>query len=315
MKTVLWITILGSLLTALSIAGAPQPSASPAAPAPAECGCSNLEVLQIELRNAIHLQQAFRNKIPDLRTMNQPTSGSALKSFAADEARRGLEAIPDYRGPKEVDYYNHGSSLSDPTHPPSTWSKEDLCRMENSAADTLTSAVNASACAGIGAALEAHEKWHFNFCMRIGFVLYFNMHGADRAQEEVEAYDAQIKVLRDIIEHLSCGYRASGKFGDTVVSGVICDLQKPFTINSNNPFIRSFDFVPSSPTSGTWKFSYNNGIAGGGGGGYIVEGTDTLKTGIMLHGSGTATAPIAATSSGNVRINLSKLESNDCGSK
>jgi hypothetical protein len=315
MKTVVWITILGSLLTALSIAGAPQPSAAPAALAPAECDCSNLEVLQIELRNAIHLQQAFRNKIPELRTMNQPTSGSALKSFAADEARRGLEAIPDYHGPKEVDYYNHGSSLSDPIHPPSTWSKEDLCRMEKSAADTLTSAVNASACAGIGAALEAHEKWHLNFCMRIGFVPYFNMHGADRAQEEVEAYDAQIKVLRDIIEHLSCGYRANGKFGDTVVAGLICDLQKPFTISSNNPFIQSFDFTPSSPTSGTWKFSYKNGVAGGGGGGYIVEGTDTLKTGIMLHGSGTATAPIAATSSGTVRINLSKLESNDCGSK
>ena len=139
MKTILWMTILGAVLAALAADDGPQPLASPAALAQAECGCSNLKVLQIELRNAIHLQQAFRNKIPDLRTMNQPTSGSALKSFAADEARRGLETIPDYNGPKEVDYYNHGSSLSDPIHPPSKWSREDLCRMENSAADTLTS--------------------------------------------------------------------------------------------------------------------------------------------------------------------------------
>ena len=315
MNTVLWVISLASLLTVMPIAGAPPPLASSASVMRPDCGCSNLDVLQIELHNAIQLQQAFRNKIPALRTMNQPTSGSALKSFAANEARRGLKVITDYHGPKEVDYYNHGSSLSDPLHPPSTWSQEDLCRPEKSAADTLASAVNASACAGIGAALEAHEAWHRSFCMRIGFVPYFNMHGADRAQEEVEAYDAQIKVLRDIIEHLNCGYRASGKFGDTVVSGSVCDFTKPFTINTNNPFIPSFDFVPSSATSGTWKFSYQNGVAGGGGGGYIIEGTDTLKTGIMLHGSGTASAPIAATSSGTVRIDLSKLESNDCAAK
>jgi len=313
MKTVLWITILGSLLTALSIAGAPQPSASPAALAPAECGCSNLKVLQIELHNAIHLQQAFRNKIPDLRTMNQPTSGSALKSFAADEARRGLKTIPDYHGPKEVDYYNHGSSLSDPTHPPSTWSKEDLCRMENSAADTLTSAVNASACAGIGAALEAHEKWHFNFCMRIGFVPYFNMHGADRAQEEVEAYDAQIAVLRAEIARvlkLSCqAYSASGKAGDTLVSGDICDLGKRFTLKTNNPFVPSFEFVPSSPTEGTWSFSTGNGLSATCACKYTITGSDTLKTGIELTGFSTGTLKsTTASGGGSMHIALVPLD-------
>ena len=111
------------------------------------------------------------------------------------------------------------------------------------------------------------------------------------------------------------GYSASGKAGDTVFSGDICDLEKPFTIKTNNPFWSSFKFVPSSPTEGTWSGSLQNGVTGGGGGKYTITGTDTLKTAIMLHGSGTATAPIAATSSGTVRINLSKLESNDCGSK
>ena len=66
MKTVLWITLLGGLLTAISIADGPQPLASPASVAPAAYGCSNLEVLQIELRNAIHLQQAFRNQVVDV---------------------------------------------------------------------------------------------------------------------------------------------------------------------------------------------------------------------------------------------------------
>jgi hypothetical protein len=32
------------------------------------------------------------------------------------------------------------------------------------------------------------------------------------------------------------------------------------------------DFNPSSPTTGSWKFSTRNGVAGGGGGQYTIEG-------------------------------------------
>jgi hypothetical protein len=58
MKKCLLVTVIGFVLAAIAAIGAPQPLASPAAPAQAECDCSNLKVLQIELRNALLLQQA-----------------------------------------------------------------------------------------------------------------------------------------------------------------------------------------------------------------------------------------------------------------
>jgi hypothetical protein len=78
----------------------------------------------------------------------------------------------------------------------------------------------------------------------------------DRAQKEAEVYGEQIKVLRAEIARVTnknCEpYRASGKAGDTVFSGDICSLEKPFTIKTNNPFLSSFEFVRSSPTKGKW---------------------------------------------------------------
>jgi hypothetical protein len=52
MKKFLLVTIIGFVLAALAAIDAPQPLASPVALAQAECDCSNLKVLQIELRNA-----------------------------------------------------------------------------------------------------------------------------------------------------------------------------------------------------------------------------------------------------------------------
>ena len=85
-------------------------SAEPPALVSAECDCNNIEVLQAELRNAVRLQQAFRNKIADLSKLGHDESQSALKQFAEGEARRGLEPITDYKGPKEFDYAAQGST-------------------------------------------------------------------------------------------------------------------------------------------------------------------------------------------------------------
>jgi hypothetical protein len=324
MKKFLLVAIIGFVLAIVAGNGAPKPWASLAAIAHGECDCSKLEALQIELRNAVGLQQAFQGKIADLRKLDQGPASDEFSRFAAATAK-GFKRPPGDTGPEAVEYTPYGNTVdtgileaenkTTKTAKEKEERREQLCGLSRNAKQEIDDMKRGASCEGIAKAVEAHEGVHWASCRRLGFVAFRDMHGADRAQEEVEAYGAQIKVLRDIIEHLNCGYRASGKFGDTVVSGVVCDLTKPFTINTNNPFIPSFDFVPSSPTSGTWKFSYTNGVAGAGGGGYIIEGTDTLKTGIMLHGSGTATAPIAATSSGTVRINLSKLESSDCGSK
>ena len=292
MKKFLFVTIIGFVLAALAAIGAPQPLASPAAPAKAECDCSNLKVLQIELRNAQRLQEAFRNKIAELSKENVSTSKNMLQIFAKGDARRGLEPIDDYKGPSEFDYVSYGDT-QDPDQS-YRYTKEILCAVDKSARKLLDAAEQASACAGIATALEAHEKLHVSFCMSIGYLPYLRMHGADRAKEEAEAYGEQIKVLRAEIARVNkknCQpYKASGKAGDTVFSGEICDLEKPFTIKTNNPFLSSFEFLPSSSTEGTWSFSTQNGVTGGGRGKYTITGTDTLKTGIELNGFSTGTA-------------------------
>ena len=199
-------------------------AAIPAADGSTPCACTHIKAIQAELRNALKLQQAFRNKIADLRQKNEPSSNNALKIFAEGEARQGLEKVPDYDGPLEVDYHNNSSSLSDPLHPGNTFNAKQLCQMTDSATDTLNRAVAASACAGIGAALRAHEAFHEKSCLAQGSVSYSVMHGADRAQEEVEAYGVQIKALREILAGLVCGYRATGQTADTC-SGAIRSLK------------------------------------------------------------------------------------------
>jgi len=316
MKKFLWISIVGSAIGGIILlAGVPaanharQPAGLPVDGQTA-CTCSHLKELQIELRNALRLQQAFHNKIPELRTMNGDSAQIAVKGFAQGAARRGLETIPNYNGPSEVDYSPWGENQRTFNFP-----NEKLCGMSDSATVVFDKAVAAAACAGIGKALRAHEDVHGNMCRSVGYKAYLGMHGADRAQEEVEAYGAQIKVLRDIINHLTCGYRASGKFGDTVCSGIVCSLEQRFIIKNNNPFIQEFEFAPSSATAGQWAYSYKNGVSGGGGGTYTIEGADTGAGRITLTGTGIATAPIAGSGSGTVHIDLAPLESGECAGK
>src|SRR5262249_16642739 len=149
------------------------------------------------LRNAIKLQEAFRNKATELRALGKGASSIALKQFAEGDARRGLEAIPGNKGPSEVDYIPWGRDLYDAAG--NKYSAEKLCSMTPSSIGALELAIKFSECPGIGEALRAHEKTHINFCQKIGFLPYEDMHGADRAMEEVEAYGAQITALRAAI--------------------------------------------------------------------------------------------------------------------
>ena len=165
-------------------------------PLSTECNCTHLEILQIELRNAQRLQQAFRTKIPQLQAMSHEQSVMELQRFAKTDARRDMESLPNYKGAGEVDYDAQGSSLYDPIHPKSTDTNESLCKMTSSSQAALQQAMQSAACSGIGRALQAHEDVHRNSCMTRGFVNFFGMNGADRAQEEADAYGAQIKVLR-----------------------------------------------------------------------------------------------------------------------
>ena len=126
-----------------------------------------------------------------------------------------------------------------------------------------------------------------------------------------EAYDAAVEKAKQL--YCALGYKASGNAGgDTVLSGIICDLEKPFSVKTSNPFINPFAFEPSSGSSGTWKMTYKNGFAGDGSGKYTVEGTETEKTAIVLQGSATAHSHgIGGTGGGEVRVILSPLNSNE----
>ncbi len=163
------------------------------APRAAECDCTNLAVLQAELRNALRLQAAFRGQIATLRGMGEGASQGALQSFAAGAARSGLEAVPGGQQ-GEVDYVPFGQDVA--VDRLGSFTNDRLCAMRPTSAAALDTAVRAAACDGIGRSLRAHEAVHVAMCRGIGYRAYLGMHGADRAAEEAEAYGAQITALR-----------------------------------------------------------------------------------------------------------------------
>jgi hypothetical protein len=207
-----------------------------------ECDCSHLEALQTELRNALRLQEAMRNKIPELRALDHGNSLTQYKLFAENDARNGLEPPPNYdklskadqKALSQYDFYVEGFDLYDPTNPPQGRTSAQLCRLTPEAESKLAKVKSLAACAGIASAIQAHEDVHTQSCLR-GFVTFFKRNGADRAQEEVEAYEVQIKMLREIIARIRCGYRATGQDGPVVYSGVICSLAEPFTVTGTHP--------------------------------------------------------------------------------
>jgi len=297
------------LVVTLATASLLLPSASEAKD---KCDCSNLKTLQIELRNAIKLQEAFRNKANELRTMAKGASIIALKQFAEGDARRGLEPIPGNKGPSEVDYTPWGRDLYDAAG--NKYSAEKLCAMTPSSIGALEAAIQNSECPGIGEALREHEKTHINFCQKIGYLPYDDMHGADRAMEEVEAYGAQIKALRAALGGLQCGYRARGQIMALVISGVICSLEKPFTLNGKTMLDFTFNFTLSATTAGNIAISVSgHGVTGAGSGTYRVEGIETDQPRIAVTASYTGWVPQAsASTSGTFNIDLSPLEGGEC---
>ena len=167
----------------------------------AECDCTNLSILQVELRNALRVQAAYRGQIAALRGMSVEASQDTLGRFAVMAAHANLEA--DGSGTtREVEYVPYGIGvdvgLYDTLGPGQTpqQRREQLCAMRASSAAALSAAVDAARCSGIGRAIRAHEAVHVAMCRGIGFRAYYAMHGSDRAAEEVQAYAVQIAALR-----------------------------------------------------------------------------------------------------------------------
>lgn len=111
------------------------------------------------------------------------------------------------------------------------------------------------------------------------------------------------------------GYRASEQVAGFVYSGVICSLDKPFTVNATGWRTDALGFIPSSATAGTWSFNTKWNIATfEGSGSYTIEGADTDKPGILVQGSGSGTMPAgrAQSPSGTGHIDLVPLETDEC---
>lgn len=163
---------------------------------PRECACDDLRVLQAELRNALLLQKRYQDKIPELRAMSAENSTSAFHDFAKNEAPRGISS-PSYTGPAVVDYEPEGNKNLDLDHGP----QPQLCRRSGTSQSELQRAEEGSACKGIGHAIRVHEDFHLDLCSQMpgGFPAYFWISGADRAQEEANAYAAQANALRQEI--------------------------------------------------------------------------------------------------------------------
>jgi hypothetical protein len=339
MKRILLMTIVGSALAALAAIGAPQPLASPAAIAKGECDCGSLEALQIELSNAVGLQQAFQGKIAGLRKLDQAPASDEFSRFAAVTAK-GFKRPPGDTGPEAVEYTPYGDSVDTgiletekktlKTEKEKEERREQLCGLSRNAKQEIDDMKRGATCDGIAKAVEAHEAVHWASCRRLGYVAFRDMHGADRAQEEVEAYGKQIAVLRAEIARLKkiCqAYKASGESHNEAYSGVICDLEKPFTVNGTGLANFAFNFVPSSPTEGKVSYAatyYPGGATAveSGSGSYSVLEIGTPQARISLtidKATGSVTAaghsfPVQAGMAGTTTLTLTPADS-ECDKK
>ncbi|MFO1464299.1 MAG: hypothetical protein U1F66_11030 [bacterium] len=135
---------------------------------------------------------------------------------------------------------------------------------------------------------------------------------AGKAREEAAAYGQEIAELKKLLKCKS--YRASGQVGDMTLSGVICDLEKPFTVNGSIINYK-FLFTPSSPTAGTFKVSAAGlSVRVAGGGSYQIEGADTEKPRILTSGSAVGHSPVGSREGGGkFYIDLEPLETSECG--
>jgi len=123
-----------------------------------------------------------------------------------------------------------------------------------------------------------------------------------------QSYKSEITIL-------DRGYRATGSDGPVVYSGVICSLEKPFTVTGTHPiFIFPFKFEPSSATAGTASYKTgSSGISASGSGSYTIVGLDTDTPRILLQSHSTATSPVITTSAGGTAtINLAPLKTDEC---
>jgi hypothetical protein len=166
-----------------------------------DCECKHLEALQTELRNAIKLQQAFSGKVAELRTMGPGSALGEYKRFA-DEVGRSIQKPAGDTGPDAVDYTPIGDNVYAGNEEKAGSKGRDLCQRSDNAERALAQVDQGAVCAGIAKAIRAHEDFHKSKCSSVGYTRYRDLHPADRAAEEADAYGVQISVLRSEIANV-----------------------------------------------------------------------------------------------------------------
>ncbi|MFO1464064.1 MAG: hypothetical protein U1F66_09810 [bacterium] len=135
---------------------------------------------------------------------------------------------------------------------------------------------------------------------------------AGKAREEAAAYAQEIAELKKLLKCKS--YQASGQFLRLVISGLICDIEKPFTLKGKSMLDFTFKFTPSSASAGSVVISMSGyGGTGAGSGSYTIQGIETENPKMTVIASYTGRFPPgSAMGSGPLQIDLVPLETSEC---
>lgn len=325
-------------------------TAPASADASTQCACDNVKSLQQELRNAMTLRQRHADKQAELirKYGANPKGGDLLqanndyKNFEEGSgpgtAIDGITAtVPG--APTAIGYVPRGQALQeahakDPSKGIPLAEKwvndilvpdleqrarieaeyrakgQDLCEHQDAKA-VESSAKASAACAGIARILIEHEASHQATCRKMGYYAFAERKPAERAADEVVAYDKQIaqltaelqkvlaskktriknKPLSPGVEGLLAAQtecviavKVVGQIDDLKLTGTICDTAQESKLKGNLPI--NFTLTPTDTYSGA--YAYRGRAAGTdfwGSGGYAFELNDGKGT-LTLDGSG-----------------------------
>jgi hypothetical protein len=157
--------------------------------------------LELDRANALWLKEQFACEEAKLRAEYPAPTPLDAASHSRDTFNTFVDALNAspvqapwcYKGPLVVKY--ELVTLWDYEHTHRT--PQEQCARDRNAVKALDQALKGSEkCPGMGEAIKAHEDYHQRQCEALGGQsAYYKMSGADRAHEEVVAYDVQIKML------------------------------------------------------------------------------------------------------------------------
>lgn len=195
---VLGITVLAS---AILIFGGNLLAVSRGVSNSKSCDCSQLEDLVVDVSNAVYLRREFRSKIRELRELDEAKAHDEFKLFV-DRLNTKIKSPKCYKGPANVEFVPWGRRQ--PVYSLSRFTDAQLCEPSETTKQQLKDAKSGACCEADAAAAEAHEKFHHDKCLGMGYKNYHEMGSADRAAEEAEAYNKQISVACTTLKTMSC---------------------------------------------------------------------------------------------------------------